>query len=110
LKINGRSGVVAYYLQFFRQWSRDVGVEDIKVEGSLDHARALAQATLQTLARERTSRFRPRTTYIIDADTRELVIAYRLTDDGPVELPPISKPLAKPVPVDRLTRTASAAG
>jgi hypothetical protein len=85
---------MTYHLQFFRQWLRDVGVDDIEVEGSLDHAKALAQVTLETLARDRSSRFRPRTAYIVDNDTRDVVVAYRLTDAGPVELPG-SSPSAK---------------
>ncbi len=84
---------MAYHLQFFRQWLRDVGVDDIEVDGSLDHARTLAQVTLETLARERSSRFRPRTVYIVDSDTREVVVAYRLTDAGPVELPGARAPV-----------------
>ena len=87
-----------YRLQFFRQWLRDIGIEDIETEGSLDNARALAQVTLETLARERTSRFRPRTVFIIDGETRELLVAYRLTDAGPVELPSGSRPQAKSSP------------
>jgi hypothetical protein len=86
---------MTYQLQFFRQWLRDIGVDDIEAEGSLDHAKALAQVTLETLARERTSRFRPRTAYVIDGETRELVVAYRLTDAGPVELPQGSSPRVK---------------
>jgi hypothetical protein len=86
---------MTYHLQFFRQWLRDVGVEDIAAEGSLDHAKALAQVTLETLARERTSRFRPRTAYVVDGETREILAAYRLTDAGPVALPPVSRPTMK---------------
>jgi hypothetical protein len=83
---------MTYHLKFFRQWLRDIGVDDIEAEGSLDHAKALAQVTLETLARERSSRFRPRTAYIVDGDTHEVLVAYRLTDAGPVELPTGSKP------------------
>jgi hypothetical protein len=87
---------MTYHLQFFRQWLRDIGVDDIETKGSLDHAKALAQVTLETLARERTSRFRPRTAFVIDAETREVMAVYRLTDDGPVEMPLGAKPPAKP--------------
>jgi len=90
---------MTYHLQFFRQWLRDIGVDDMETEGSLDQAKAVAQATLETLARERTGRLRPRTAFVVDAETREVVAAYRLTDDGPVEMPLDAKPLAKPAPV-----------
>jgi hypothetical protein len=83
---------LSYHLQFFRQWLRDIGVDDIEVDDTLDHAKALAQVTLEALARQRTARFRPRTAYVIDADTRERLAAYRLTNDGPVELLPDAKP------------------
>jgi hypothetical protein len=88
-----------YHLQFFRQWLRDIGVEDVVSEGSLDHAKALAQVTLETLARERQSRYRPRSVFVVDAETREVVGVYRLTDEGPVEMPLGAKPPAKPAPV-----------
>jgi hypothetical protein len=103
---------VTYHLQFFRQWLRDVGVEDIEADGSLDHAKTMAQVTLETLARERTSRFRPRTAYIVDGETREVLVVYRLTDAGPVELPPGSRPPVKSpsaIPRLRVANDASAA-
>ena len=81
---------MTYHLQFFRQWLRDVGVDDVETDGSLDHAKALAQATLEKLARERTSRFRPRTAFVVDGETRQVLAAFRLTDAGPVELPSAS--------------------
>jgi hypothetical protein len=84
---------VTYHLQFFRQWLQDIGVEDIEAEGSLDQAKALTQVTLERLAKERTNRFRPRSAFIIDGETREVLAAYRLTDGGPVELPIASKPV-----------------
>jgi hypothetical protein len=86
---------MTYHLQFFRQWLRDVGVEDIEAEGSLDHAKALAVVTLATLARNRTNRFKPRTAFVLDGETREVLVAYRLTDKGPVELPAGSKTSVK---------------
>jgi hypothetical protein len=97
---------MTYHLQFFRQWLGDIGVDDMKADGSLDDAKALARATLETLARERTSRFRPRTAFILDAQTRDVLVAYRLTDAGPVELPRGSRSPAKTVSAAAHSRVA----
>ncbi len=100
---------MSYHLQFFRQWLRDIGADDIEVQGSLDEAKALARATLETLARERTSRFRPRTAFIVDADTREVLVTYRLTDHGPVEIPRASTPPPMPGPRARIVEDVDGA-
>ena len=75
-----------YRLQFFRQWVGDTGTDDVAATGSLDHARAVAQATLETLARERSGQGRPRIARIVDAETREILTEFRLTQGGPVEI------------------------
>ena len=77
---------VRYRLQFFRQWVGDTGVEDVSAAGSLDHARAVAQTTLETLARDRSGQGRPRVARIVDAETREIAAEFRLTQGGPVEI------------------------
>ena len=77
-----------YRLQFFRQWVGDTGTDDIAATGSLDHARAVAQSTLETLARERSGQSRPRIARIVDAETREILTEFRFTQGGPVEISP----------------------
>ena len=75
-----------YRLQFFRQWGGDTGIEDVSAAGSLDQAKAVAQTTLETLVRERSGQGRPRLARIVDAETREILSEYRLTQGGPVEI------------------------
>ena len=102
---------MTYHLQFFRQWLRDIGIDDVQAEGSLEQAKALAQVTLETLAKERSNRFKPRTAFVVDGGTREVLAVFRLTDSGPVELPPSSKSSARGAPAaPRLRVVADAAG
>ena len=84
-----------YRLQFFRQWLGDTWIEDMPAAGSLEHAKALAQAKLESLAREKTGRGRPRVVRIVDDETHNILAEYRLTQEGPVE---ISRPPVKPRP------------
>jgi hypothetical protein len=87
-----------YYLQFFRQWLGDTGIEDIPAEGSLEHAKALAQANLEAFAREGAGRGRPRVARIVERESREILSEFRLTHEGPVET---SRPTAKTSPAAR---------
>ena len=84
-----------YQLQFFRQWLGDTWIEDMPASGSLEHTKALAQVKLETLAREKTGRGRPRVVRIVDDEAHTILAEYRLTQEGPVE---ISRPPAKPRP------------
>ncbi len=82
-----------YRLQFFRQWLGDTWIEDMPASGSLEHAKALAQANLEALAREKAGRGRPRVVRIVDDETHSILAEFRLTQEGPVE---ISRPPPKP--------------
>ena len=75
-----------YRLQFFRQWLGDTWIEDIPASGSLEHAKAVAQVSLETLAREKTGRGRPRVVRIVEEDTHTILAEFRLTQGGPVEI------------------------
>ncbi len=75
-----------YHVQFFRQWLGDSEIEDLPATGPLDHVKALAQTTLEALARDWTAGGRPRIARIVDPDSRAIVAEFRLTQDGPVEV------------------------
>ncbi len=76
----------SYQLKFFREWFLDIGYEDLRLQGTIDEARALARSTLERLARDRAGRMRPRTAMVVEAETGELAAIFRLSDDGPAEL------------------------
>ncbi len=88
-----------YRLQFFRQWLGDTWIDDMPAAGSLEHAKALAQANLESLAREKTGRGRPRVVRIVDDETHTILAEYRLTQDGPVEVSPSNVKRRPPAPV-----------
>lgn len=78
---------MTYIVQFYRQWLGDSRIDDVPAEGALEEVKALAREMLADHGRDRESRRRPRTARIVDAGSREILAAYRLTERGPAEVP-----------------------